>query len=188
MPCILSCLIRSGPNGIGRMEYRATWLQPKARARLGVPIYVTYKVFNKTDCDGREETYARPLRSLISSSHTSRSHQGMATTFLLSRAGTKSSHLVTSTMRESYTSLALLNMSLWIVLRSAETALSKLARGMGFFVPVSRRTVRVCCLARSLGPISRRRGTPYKAIIKQTKCESKRPTFCSQSLNLYPGV
>jgi hypothetical protein len=115
---------------------------------------------------GGKKTYARPLRSLISSSHTSRSHHGMATTFLLSRAGTKSSHLVTSTMRESYTSLALLNMSLWMVWRSAETVPSKLARGMGFLVPVSRRTVSVCCLARSLGPISRRRGTPYIVQIK----------------------
>ena len=34
------------------------------------------------------------------------------------------------------------------------------SRGMGAFTPLSRRTVRIWDLAMSLGPISRRRGTP----------------------------
>lgn len=109
----------------------------------------------------KSKTHALPLRSLISSSHASSSHQGMTTMFLLSRAGTKASQLETSTTWDSKVAVARANISFWIISRTARTSFSRFARAMGFLTPVSRRTLRVCFFARSLGPISRRRGTPY---------------------------
>lgn len=149
---------------------------------------------NEKKVHGRREneTHARPLRSLISSSQASTSHQGIATMHLLSRAGTRSSQFVTVITRESYVSFARLNMSCWMVLRRSETVSEMLARGIAFLTPVSRRTEKVCCLARSLGPISRRSGTPcnqqINAIAQNFGSRKRWITFCSQSLNLYPGV
>lgn len=107
------------------------------------------------------KTYARPLRSLISSSQASTSHQGMTRMFLLSKLGTTSSQRVTSFTRDWYVSFAWLNISFWMVVRRAGIVDPMSARGMGFLTPLSRRTERVCCLSKSLGPISSRSGTPY---------------------------
>ena len=108
----------------------------------------------------RNQTYVRPLRSLISSSQASTSHQGITTIFLLSKLGTKSSQRVTSFIRDWYVSFACLNISSWIVIRRVETVDPMLVRGIGFLTPLSRRTESVCCLLKSFGPISSRSGTP----------------------------
>ena len=110
------------------------------------------------------QTYARPLRSLISSSQASSSHQGITTMFLLSKVGTTSSQQVTSFTRDWYVSFALLNISFWMVVRRPDTVDPISARGMAFLTPLSRRTEMVCFLPKSWGPISNRSGTPYNIV------------------------
>ena len=105
-------------------------------------------------------THDLPLRSLISSSQASTSHHGSTTMHLLSSVGTTSFQSVTSLTRDQYCSLARLNILSCMTSRKAATFLPMSARGRGFLSPLSRRTERVCCFLRSLGPISRRRGTP----------------------------
>ena len=58
------------------------------------------------------DTHARPLRSLMLSSHASCSHQGMTAIHLLSSVGTKSSQRVTSFMCALYSVRAFAYMSL----------------------------------------------------------------------------
>lgn len=103
---------------------------------------------------------ARPLRSLMSSSHASTSHHGSTTTHLLSSVGTTSSQFVMTFRRELYATRARSNMSFWIVVRRAGTLFSMSEMGNGALTPLSRRTDKVCCFVMSAGPISRRRGTP----------------------------
>ena len=59
---------------------------------------------------------------------------------------------------------------------------------MGCLAPVSLRTVRVWDLARSLGPISSGRGTPYNVQSQSSVNKKERHAHLSQSLSLYPGV
>lgn len=56
-------------------------------------------------------TYVRALLSLMSSSHSVRSHQGIRMSFLLFKLGTKSSHLSTRTMEASRSAKARSNIS-----------------------------------------------------------------------------
>ena len=119
---------------------------------------------SRGDAWEEEQTHARPLRSLISSSHASSSHHGITTTFLPSRVGTTSAQFVMALRRESNTSFARVYISCWITLSSVVTAAPIPSSGIGALTPLSRRTESACLFARSAGPISSLTGTPCKAL------------------------
>lgn len=107
-----------------------------------------------------EKTYSSALSFLIASSHSFSSHQGMTTILFLFKLGTKFFHSVTTTMWSFISLRAFSSISDWIVSRSALIESPMFVREREALRPVSRRTVTHSPLAMSLGPISRRRGTP----------------------------
>jgi hypothetical protein len=158
---ISSCLLLSESSEIDRREWQVILRLQREHARPEVqPCGETKTSEPRTAYYKHSDTYARPLRSLISSSQASVSHQGITEIHLASKVGTKSSHFVISFIRDSYTSLARLNISSCMVSNSLDTVVPISVKDTGFLTPVSRRTVSVCFLAMSLGPISRRSGTP----------------------------
>jgi hypothetical protein len=79
-----------------------------------------------------KKTYAAVLLSLMSSSHAISSHQGMTTIHLSSSVGTISFQSVIALRRESYSALARLNISDWIVSRRAGMVEAMSERDGGF--------------------------------------------------------
>lgn len=154
---------RDWSNGIARDLAPALG----ARSSVGSDLHIARVSFTGPKKKRLNHTHALALLSLISSSHASTSHHGITTIDLLSKVGTTSSHLVTGTRRASYASLARANMSFCIVSSKAWTTVSTLESEIGFFAPVSLRAVRVWDLARSLGPISSRSGTPWCYTVKK---------------------
>lgn len=78
-----------------------------------VHFHSLYRRKKKPPCftHTRMVTYVRALLSLMSSSHSVRSHQGIRMSFLLFKLGTKSSHLSTRTMEASRSAKARSNIS-----------------------------------------------------------------------------
>lgn len=107
-----------------------------------------------------KNTHSLALLSLICSSHTSLSHQGKAMTLFPFNVLTKSFHSYTTLMCSLNSFLAFASISAWIFSRKAGIDVARSSRERGSFAPVSRRTDIVEELARSLGPTSRRMGTP----------------------------
>lgn len=163
MLCISLRLARWSGTVLDQREWREIWhLQrehehPEAQS---CEIEYRWSVKEVREQDIKSETYSRPLRSLISSSHASSSHHGITTTHLLSSVGTTSFHSVTTFKRDMNASFARSNISCWMVSRSLGRAVSRSARGIGALAPVSRRTESVCFFSISIGPSSRRSGTP----------------------------
>lgn len=104
------CPVRWESTELGRTGWRETWRQLTEHARLPVPHCGTCHDVSAAQND-HSMTYDRALRSLMSSSQSSTSHQGITAMPLLSRWGTRSSQFVISFSRESKTSRARRNIS-----------------------------------------------------------------------------
>ena len=98
-PHISSFQVRWDPTWIDRRGYTEIWHLRMERVHLWVQRWGDVGFSYLLNIDEIGSTHALALLSLISSSHCSRSHQGMTTTFLPSRAGTRSSQSVMALSR-----------------------------------------------------------------------------------------